>query len=256
MLELWWASLSQTMQDQSMRFPIALVLGAVLACLCWILAGYSARLWNRQFYLNIALNLLCGFAALLTLVYTLTFASSDSLVAAIDNSLMKWETQAKNNREWRQEAFCRSWDEVAAAGTEPDVTRSPSPRTDPSINLLPMNNPQSNIIVARSHANAANEQFQAENPYLSSILRPPGSVPDEMLEADLIEWFTANPGTSYPLERGIKILVSILNNQAKSQMGEVITYTKRLSLGLFLVTQLAVFILISVLAYRSISPTR
>jgi hypothetical protein len=256
MLEIWWATLSHTMKDQTMRFPIALVLGALLAGVFWLLAAYSARLWNRRFYLNMGLQLLCGLAAILTLLYTLTFASSDSLVSAIDNTLLKWETTAKNDGEWKHEAFCRAWDEVAAAGTEPDVTKSPSPRTDPSINLLSMNNPQSKIIVARSHANSANEQFRAQNPYLSSILKPPGSVPDAMLEADLIEWFTSNPGTSYPLERGVNVLVTILKNQAKSQMSEVITYTKRLSLGLFLVTQLVVFILISFLAYRSISPTR
>ncbi len=254
--ELWWASLTQTMQDQSMRFPIALVIGAVLACLCWILAGFSARLWNRRFYLNIGLQFLCGIAAVLTLMYTLTFISSDSLAAAVENSLVKWETNAKNDREWTHEAFCRSWDEVAAAGTEPDVHKSPSPRTDPSINLLPMNNPQSKKIVARSHAKCASEHFQNNNPYLATILKPPGSIPDEMLESDLIEWFTANPGTSYPLDRGVGVLVRILKTQAKSQMPEIITYTKRLSGGLFLVTQLLVFLLISFLAYRSISPTR
>jgi hypothetical protein len=256
MLELWKASLSETMRDNSMRFPIAAVLGLILGAICWILAGYSARLWNRRFYLKVGLQILCALASLLTIVYTLTFASSDSLNAAVENQLLRWQNEARNDAEWRTETFAKAWDEIARAGTEPDVKKSPSPRTDPSITILPLNNPLSKIIVARSHANAASEYFQKKRPYLASILKPPGSIPDELLEDDLIKWFTENPGSAYPHERGVDVLVRVLKSEAAAQMEPIITYTKRLSLGLLLVTQLLVFTLISVFAYRSIIPTR
>lgn len=256
MLEIWWISLSETMRDQTMRFPIAMVLGAVLACLFWILAAYSARLWNRRFYLNIGLQILCGVTAVLTLIYTLTFVSSDSIKSAVREKLTRWESKAKNDAEWQNEAFKRAYDEVARTGSEPTVKKSPTPRTDPSITSLPMTTPQSKMVVARSHAFSALEYFESECPYLSSILKAPGSVPDEILEADLVDWFTKNPGTSYPQERGVSVLLRILTNEAEKQIEPVVRYTKRLSLGLFLVTQLFVLILIAILAYRSIRPTR
>jgi hypothetical protein len=256
MLDLWWASLSQTMQDHTMRFPVAFALGAVLGGFCWLLAAYSAKLWNRRYYLNIGLQVLCGGAALLTLLYTLTFASSESLEQAVQNRLTRWESEAKNDAKWRHEIFCKAWEEVARAGTEPDVRPSPSPRTDPAITTMSLNNPLTKMTVARVYGNEAGHYFALKCPYLATILKPPGNIPDEMLQQDLIEWFTQNPGTNYPAERGLGVLVKVLNTQASSQMDPIVTYTKRFSLGLFLVTQCLVFGLIALLAYRSIKPTR
>lgn len=255
MLEIWWLSLSQTMRDQTMRFPMALVIGVLLAGVLWLLAAYSARLWNRRFYLNVGLQVLCGIAAVLTLFFTLTFASSDSLKEAVRQRLDKWEYKAKNDAVWKDEAFKRAYDEVAVSGSETTVKKSPTPRTDPSITTLPMNNPNTKKIVARSHAFSALEYFNQECPYLASVLNAPGSIPDDILNEDLIDWFTKNPGTSYPQERGISVLLKILKNQGEKQIEPVVSYTKRLSLGLFIVTQFVVFALIALLAYRSIRPT-
>ena len=52
LLELWWASLAATMKDRSLVFPISVVLGAFAGVICWMLAAYSARLWNKRFYLK------------------------------------------------------------------------------------------------------------------------------------------------------------------------------------------------------------
>jgi hypothetical protein len=254
LLELWWASLAATMKDRSLAFPISVAIGAVAGIVFWILAAYSARLWNKRYYLKPGLQALCAIAAVLSVLCALTFASSNNIAQAVKSRLSVWSESVVMESEWQDEAFKDAWDEVAKAGIEDGVTLSPSPRTDTSINTLPTNNPGTKNIVAKVYAHAALIQFRKQNPYLATVISPPGEIPSEILTQDILAWFTANPGQSYPAPRGVQVVVRMLEDLSGKQVEPVAAYTRRLSLALFIITQAIVFLLIGWFAHRSNRP--
>ena len=254
LLELWWASLAATMKDRSLAFPISVMLGAFAGVACWMLAAYSARLWNKRFYLKLGLQILCGFAALLSVVYAITFASTKNTAEAVRNRLAVWQEKAIIEQKWQDDAFKDAWDAVANTGLEPGVTLSPSPRTDSSISKLPMSHPTTKNTIANAYAHSALILFNAQNPYLASILSPPGEIPGDILKQDILVWFSAHPGEPYLAPRGVEVVVKMLQDLAGKQVDPVASYTRRLSLALFVITQLLVFGAIGWFAHRSNRP--
>lgn len=254
LLELWWASLAVTMKDRSLAFPISVAIGAVAGIVFWILAAYSARLWNKRYYLKPGLQILCAIAAILSVLCALTFASSDNIAQAVKFRLGAWSEKVVAESEWQDEAFKDAWDEVAKAATEEGVTLSPSPRTDSGIHLLPTNNPGTKNIVAKVYATAALAKFRQQNPYLATVISPPGEVPGDILTQDLLSWFTENPGQSYPAPRGVQVVVRMLEDLSSKQVEPIAAYTRRLSFVFFIIIQAIVFLMIGWFAHRSNRP--
>jgi uncharacterized protein YneF (UPF0154 family) len=254
LLELWWACLTAAMKDRSLAFPISLVLGALIGGLFWWLAAMSARLWNRRYYLKTGLQILCGIAALLAVVFAVTFASSKNMEDAVKIRLQQWKEAALSDSDWQDECFSEAWDAVAELGHEADVHLSPSPRTDKSLRLLSMGHPESRSAVARTYASMSLHRFEKDRPYLASILTPSGEIPKDRIDTSMIGWFRENAGQPYPLEQGVIVAVGMLEDGAKQQTEAVAAYTRRLSLALFLITQLIVFITIGYFAHRANRP--
>lgn len=254
LLELWWASLAATMKDRSLAFPLSVAIGAIAGIAFWMLAAYSARLWNKRFYLKPGLQILCAFAALLSVIYALTFASSMNIVQAVKYRLTAWSDKIVEETAWQDEAFKDAWDEVAKAQLEEGVTLSPSPRTNSKITVMPSGNPATRNLVAKVYARAALMQFRNQNPYLASVLSPPGEIPTEILKQDLVSWFTDHPGQPYPAPNGVKVVVRMIEELASKQVEPVAAYTRRLTLALFILTQILVFLTIGWFAQRSNRP--
>lgn len=214
----------------------------------------SARLWNRRFHLKLGLQILCGVAAFLAIILALTFTSSRHMEAAVKIRLNQWKQQTVNDDAWKHEAFCDAWDAVAKLGQEADVRVEPSPRTDPSINSLSMGHPESKKAVVRVYVASALEKFKKERPYLHGIINPEPEIPQERLDAALVSWFRDHPGEAFPAEQGVEVVTTMLELGAKQQVEPVAEYTKRLSLALFLISQLVVFGAIAFFAYRTNRP--
>lgn len=254
LLELWWACLTAAMKDRSLVFPISLVLGALIGGIFWWLAALSARLWNRRFYLKPGLQVLCGIAALLAIVFSITFASSRNMEEAVKIRLQQWKEKAISDADWQNACFYDAWDAVAELGHESDVRLSPSPRTDKSLNLMSMGHPESRRAVARTYASAALDRFEKDRPYLASILNPSSEIPKDRIDTSMINWFRDHAGQPYPLEQGVQVAVGMLEDGAKQQTEAVAAYTRRLSLALFLISQFIVFITIGYFAHRANRP--
>lgn len=255
LLELWWACLTAAMKDRSLAFPVSLVLGAVIGAIFWWLAALSARLWNRRFYLKPGLQVLCGVAALLAVIFSITFASSKNMEDAVKIRLQQWKEKAVVDTDWQNESFCDAWDAVAKLGHEPDVRLSPSPRTDKSLNLLSMGHPESRRAVTTTYASASLKRFEKDRPYLASILSPSSEIPKDRIDTSMINWFRDHAGQPYPLEQGVLVAIGMLEDSAKQQTEAVSAYTQRLSLALFLISQLIVFITIGYFAHRANRPS-
>lgn len=257
LLELWWACLMAAMRDQSLAFPISVFVGLVLGALFWWLSAQSARLWNRRFHLKPALQILCGFAALLAVVFAMTFISAKNIETAINNSTGQWKDflLSDENSEWRSAAFYRAWDAVAETRTEPTVTRSNNPRVTGENRVLPMTHPDAKQAVVVSYVDAARDNFEIRHPYLHSILLSDknNDVPKDLINQSIVEWFREND-TPYPVERAIALLADHIVSVAKAEAPAAAEYTRRISIALFLATQLLVFIIIAIVAHRSNRP--
>lgn len=253
-LELWWACLTSALKDRSLAFPISLLIGAITGGCFWWLAAMSSRLWNRRFHLKLGLQILCAIAAVLAVLFAITFSSSYKMEDAVKSRIAAWTDEVKLDAEWSNEIFCDAWDEVARLGHEADVGVEPSPRTDPSITTISMGNPETKKAVVKIYVKASLEKFKFDHPYLDSIISPSSDLPEGRLNASTLAWFRDHPGEAYPLEEGVNVAVTMLEEQAKDQTLEVSAYTRRLSIALFLITQLLVFVVIAVCAQRSNKP--
>jgi len=254
LLELWMACIIIAMKDRSLAFPISLVIGFALGALFWWLAVKSAKLWNRRFSMKIGLQVLCGLTALLAVIFTVTFASSKNLEDAIKLRLQAWKGLALLNEEWQRESFCDAWDAVARLGTEPNVRLSPSPRTDPSLNLITMGDAVSRAAVSRTYATNSLRRFEIDHPYMASILSPASDIPKERIDISMLSWFKDHPGQPYPIEEGVNVAIGMLQDGAKAQVDAVASYTRRMSAALFIISQILLFVIIAFCAHRSNRP--
>jgi hypothetical protein len=258
LLELWWACLTAAMKDRSLAFPLSVVIGLVLGALFWWLAALSARLWNRRFYMNPALQILCGAAALLAVVFAMTYVSAKNLETAIIASAGQWKDAllSDGNQAWRQDSFYRAWDAVADTKMEPTVTRSNNPRINGEDKLLSMGHPDAKQAVVRVYVDASRENFKTVHPYLSAVLFADSTndVPKGRMDQSIVDWFRQNAGSPYPIEIAIALLADHITEVAKHEAPAAAAYTERVSVALFLITQLLVFVIIGFVAHRSNRP--
>ena len=257
LLELWWSCLMAAMRDQSLAFPISVFVGLVLGALFWWLAALSARLWNRRFHLKPALQILCGCAALLAVVFAMTVVSAKNIEKAIINSTNQWKDHLLSdaNVEWRSEAFYRAWDAVADTKSQPTVTRSNNPRVTNENRELSMTDADAKQAVVITYVDASRENFQTAHPFLNSILLSDktNDIPKERMNQSIVDWFRAND-TAYPVSIAISLLVDHIVGVAKSEAQAAAEHTRRISIAMFLATQLLVFLVIAIVAQRSNRP--
>ncbi len=98
-------------------------------------------------------------------------------------------------------------------------------------------------------------RFRKDRPYLTGILNPTAEIPEELMNISLVSWFRDHPGQPYPLEEGVVVVTSMLEEGATQQTETVAAYTRRLSLALFIISQLIVFAAIAFFANRSNRPS-
>ena len=253
-LELWLACVMTAMKDNSLAFPISLFIGVIAGGLFWWLAAQSARLWNQRYTLNLGVQILCAVAAVLAVILAITFTSSRYTETAAKVRMNVWKQEILNNQAWKHEVFCQAWEAVAMLGREADVRVEPNPRTDSTLLLISMGHPESKKAVIRTYVASALKKFAKDSPYLYGIINPSPEIPEGRMNSSLQSWFTDNPGTVFPLEQGVAVVVTMLEEEAKGKIDAVASYTRRLSLALFLITQLIVFGVIALVANRSNRP--
>jgi hypothetical protein len=253
-LELWWACLTVAMKDRSLAFPISIVVGGLIGALFWWLATQWTKLWNKRYQVRVGLQVLCGFTLLLTIIFSVTFASSKNLEEVIKFRLQKWKETALGDQDWTKECFCDAWDAVAKLGLEASVRLSPSPRTDSSLRIITMSHAESKTAVSRTYATKALKRFESDSPYLASILSPAAEIPKERIDLSMLSWFMDHPGQGYPLEQGMNVALGMLQDKPKQKVDDVAAYIQRMSVCLFLIIQIILFVIIALFAHQANRP--
>jgi hypothetical protein len=104
----------------SQGFPAlwaSILIGGLLAITGWAGACYFARLWNRSFRLQIWHHLLCGVAAVITLVSVPVWVAASSLEDAVESTSTTLDKLA-TSEDWQREAFEQAYKAVGAGRSE------------------------------------------------------------------------------------------------------------------------------------------
>ena len=254
-VDLLGTSVQYTLKSQGARFWLGVGGGAVLGGIGWAVGSSSGRLWNRRFHTKPLHHVLLCAAALLTVVFAVVFCSADYMVSAANDRVAKWSATLKNNRGWSSETFALAWERVKRAGTE-DFSGRPNPRDNPDT-TIPISQAESKKIVASVYADAAMRNFQRENSFIGSFVHPNLEVPEAALSEDVYDFFRSNPDSkSYPVDRGIDLVVTLLKRDIETQIPAIAQYSERMVIILFFAVQLMVFLLVAIVAYRSLTATR
>jgi hypothetical protein len=228
-------------------FRITVILGIALAGLCWYLCSVYTRLWNKRFRITASHHILCGFASVCTLIFTIQFASLHYTKEAALSRIESWQGQLKSDSVWGDRTFAKAYEKVQDLGTE-DFSNAPPPGSPNSI--VPMNHDETKQTVASLYANEACRHFDVQRPFLSKVVWSSPGVPAETIIEDVNAWMQHD--RIYPASRAIDIAGTRIRDGLEPQAPRVVFLAQLGVVGLFLLMQLIPFGLIGWAAYRDI----
>ncbi len=229
------------------RFRLIVLAGVVLAAICWYLATVYTHLWNKRYKVTTTHHVLCAFASVCTLFFTILFASLYYTKDAALLSINAWQLQLNSDQPWSERTFAKAYDKVKDLGIE-DFSSAPPPGTMNS--FIPTNHDESRQTAASTYANEACKHFDTKRPFLSKVVWSSPGVPSETIFEDVREWHKHNP--NYPPARAIDIAATQIKDGLTPQVPRVIRLSRMTVTSLFLLIQLVPFGLIGWAAYRDI----
>jgi len=228
-------------------FRITLLLGFVLAGLCWYFCSIYTRLWNKKFRITALHHTFCAFASGCTLLFTILFASLYYTKDAALLSIGAWQLQLNGDSTWGDQTFSKAYDTVKDLGIE-DFSNAPPPGSPGA--LIPTNHDESRQIAAATYANEACKHFDRKRPFLSKVVWSSPGVPSDVIFQDVKAWHEQNP--HYPPSRAIEIAATQIKEGLQPQVPRIITLSRLAVATLFVLMQAIPFGLIGWAAHRDI----
>jgi hypothetical protein len=230
-------------------FRNVIISGFVLGIVCWTACSYYSRLWNLKYRIKLAHHILCGIAAILTLIFTVVFAGLKYTKEAAYVLIDVWQYQVKADSYWGSETFQKVYDEVKALGIE-DFTNYPSPAQGG--HTIPATQKKSYETVSRIYAAEAVQHFKESHPYLSKILWAASEIPAQAIRDDIDRFFTANPGGTYSAGEAINLAAEHIREGLNIQVPRVVPISRWVVTILFFLIQSIPFGLIGYSAYKDL----
>jgi len=237
------------------KLLLAIVFGFGLGILGYWLSSLSSRLWHRSYHLRGTHHIICGVAALITLIFAVVYVAVDFMEPVAKHQVQNWRSQVLGDSEWSRAVFVRAFEAVKKSGLE-DMGGSGNPLIDPNISTIPINKWDSKKLVAQVFSESSLENFQRQHSFLDAALHPGTAISEREIADDVLDYFKKDPNAkSYPLSRAIDLAAARLESQAQVELPNIENYTKRVTIALFFILQLLVFSFISMAAYRSLTAT-
>jgi hypothetical protein len=235
--------------DAFRTFLFTLTIGILLGIGSWILCSLYSRLWNLRYRITITHHILCGIAALLTILFTLSYVSlrytKDIAYSIIDG----WQQEIKSDLRWHSKTFRSAYDKVKMLGVE-NFSRYPHPNEGGR--LMPLTKSVSRKTVATIYATKAVQHFKSSHPYLGMILRAYPDISIQIINDDVDRFFAAHPGGTYSTEDAVDLAAKHIKSGLDIQVPRVVTISRELIVILFLLVQFIPFGLIGLAAYRDV----
>lgn len=228
-------------------FAAVLAAGLGLAGLCWWACSVYSHLWNKRFKVGLVHHVMCGLAALITLVATVVFVTLKHTAAAAGISVEAWKIELGLDKSWADQTFKTAYDRVRILGLE-DFSHAPPP---PSGSTIPATHEKSQIECAWTYAGAAANHFNLRRPYLASIASASANIPRDVLRDDIRQHF-ATIGNTYPTNKAITLVGREVKGELGKKLPRVVSILRIQLIAFFLACQLIPFGLVGWAAYRDL----
>jgi hypothetical protein len=240
-------------------FFLVVLIAIALGGLCWFAATQYTKLWNLHYNATLTLHTLCGFAALLTLMFTIAFVSLDYAKQVAQTALNRWYQSISADRKFLNDTYVDAYYAVQRSGYERFDPVKHLPPSDPN-SRMPFTKRETKVLVGKLYADASLTHFRRTNPYLSRVIMPGNQdVPASVIFTDINEYFAAHRTDKVPpvyfLDRGVKIAANLFRQNLETQTPKVVSSARRWITMLFLTVQLIPFGLIGVSAYLDLKTT-
>ena len=224
---------------------IALTLGA----LCWVACSYYTKLWHKRFHVRLQHHLLCCFAAVLTVVFTIVFHAVGNLEFIVNEMIKEWREELVENNAWGRETYAKAYDAVKADFPH-EFAGVPEPGQSGS--HIPFRNDEMLKICVRTYVDEASAHFSTQHLFLDRMLRARPGISEEAITNDIHEFFRTTSASVYPLHRAIVIAAEHIRDNLLQQSPETVRKTRRILIALFLAVQMIPFGIIGYCAYKDL----
>lgn len=249
MLQVTGQCVSLLMDKEPGLFVLTLVASIFLAGLCWWAATHYSRLFNLTFRITRLHQVLCGVAALLTLIFCVLFVSLKFTKTIAQNAIDTWYRQVSDGQ-WRTQVATKIYYAIRRVGEE-DFRNYPPPTPGGGVRF-PLNKPMSKHLVASMPANDALHLFQRENPFLSHVLSLPARIPESAIVNDVNSFFAAHPGQTYMMDRAVNLTATEIKGRLDPETPKAVLYARLILTVCFLLAQGIPFGLIGFAAYQDL----
>ena len=239
-----------TFSQRELTIFLSTLLGGVfLAVAGWILCSRYARLWNLQYRITVTHHLLCAIAAVLTLLFAITFASLKYSRLAAEILVAGWQIRILSDSAWEENTFRKTFEVIKALGVE-DFTSFPHP--DQGGHLVPLQKMASRQAMATVYSTEAVKHFNQTHPYLSKILMADPGISPAMITDDITVFFADHPHGNYSNMKAVRLAASHIRQSLDAQISRVVPISRTIIVLLFFIAQAIPFGLVGVAAYRDL----
>ncbi len=214
---------------------------------------HSSTLWNKKVVDIPAFRWLAGLSFALSLLFAVSFFSLRYLRETAIERTMQWKGDIIDNRDWGIKTFGKTYYKLRGQGEE-DFADFPPPEVGGR--KIPLKHESSRRITAQTYVSEAIEHFKASHPYLSLILKTALEVPEEKIYQDNASFFDKNPGQDYGLDNTVRIAADELKAGFDLRIPPLIKTTRMYLVIIFSLVMVAIYLAISVIAYRDIKTFR
>jgi len=223
--------------------------GVFLAVGGWILCSRYARLWNLRYRITVTHHVLCGIAAVLTLLFAITFASLKYTRLAAEILVAGWQLQILSDSSWEQKTFRKSFDAIKGLGVE-DFTNFPDP--DQGGHLVPLQKLASRQTLATVYSTEAVTHFNKTHPTLSKILKTEPGISPEIITDDVTAFFADHPHENYSNINAVWLAADHIRQSLEVQISRMVPITRTIIILFFILVQAIPFGLVGIAAYRDL----
>jgi hypothetical protein len=238
-------------QREPALFLLSFVAAVALGALCWWACTHYTRLWNLGFHATLTHHALCGAAALLTIVFALTFFALSQAKEVARIKIAAWHRDIRADIPFSQTLYATAYNNARQAGLERFDPNKHFPPGHPK-SLMPLNHEKTRIETSKLYGDAACANFRQRHPFLARVIWPSGAIPLDVIIADMRNWFARNPNGTYQLHRGIDLAAEQINKALEPNTPRVVSTARRYATLLFLLVQAIPFSLIGYAAYRDL----
>lgn len=229
----------------------AMLAGILLAAVAWWGAVNYTKLWNLRFEPNTIHHAACGFAALLTLMATISFVALGQAKEAAKRRILAWEKALAADQPYEIETGIKAYHRIKASGLE--VFDPKVHYASPGKNFFyPVTRDKTRRLAAGVFLEAAIADFRAKHPYLHRVIWKRSEVPYQRVVEDRKSYLG---GGSYPANRYFIVAAREILRDLEPQTPRVVGSARRWLAVFFLLAQAIPFSVIGWAAYRDLKET-